>query len=228
MAKEFIVSQFVDDKESEFSLSELNVGDNIKSFIENNISVTNLRTVGKQEDLQICNCSANLSFAFSDEFIDRMNENAENNFIISAFAKKIKRPIPFDFKLQLFEEGKNMHIEGAIPEEEIRAIYTVYALLNVKKNENRTEATIDTSQTETPPMLNELESDFAINLVITSEKAEIYNSANNLDKTKMYLIKGDRCNGISFDEQFYKIQYATKTGQIIEGYVLKSNSKLQK
>ena len=223
LAKELIVEQFVDDLETDFSLSEFNVGDNIKSFIENNISVINLRTVGKKEDFQICDCSSSLSFSFSDEFVDKMNENTESNFIISAFAKKIKKPIPFDFKLQLFEEGKNMHIEGVVPEEEIKAIYTVYALLNSKKNENRTDANIDTSQIETPQIPNELQGDSSINAVIISEKAVIYNSTDISDKTKMYLIKGDRCNGISYGDEFYKIQYTTKTGQVINGYVLKSN-----
>jgi hypothetical protein len=60
---------------------------------------------------------------------------------------------------------------------------------------------------------------------VVSDKAIIYKSADNSAPTKQYFVKGDSVYAFEQDNEFVYIQFITKAGKYIEGWLKKSDLK---
>lgn len=54
---------------------------------------------------------------------------------------------------------------------------------------------------------------------IIQDKSYLFNSPNNNDNSKMYLIKGDEVSLLQYKDDFYEIEYTTKSNKIIKKWL---------
>jgi hypothetical protein len=213
LAKDLIRQQ-LNSKENTFAFAMLGLGDesSIENFVNENIEIVNVRTTAKDDELQKCDCASQITFKFSDDLEAKMKENGKDNIVFSAMNGILTKQIDYNYTLQLIEKGNNLFIEGVVPEEELKGVFTSYIMLAPKTEAKDVEINNNKSEYK-------LTADEANSGEIITEKSYIYKDRNFASKTRMYLVKGDVFDIGKNQNGFYDILFRAKNDKYIEGFI---------
>jgi hypothetical protein len=230
LAKSLIVQEMKEKTGMALSMFGVDADENLEKFVNENIELINVRTNDKDEDLKKCGCSSQISFKFSDDFIEKLQEKGKGNFMVNIIKKMMTQKIDYNYTLQIINKNEELFIEGIVPSEELQGVFTnylMYAPLLKKEDENEkmSDKALLGNEAQT---VHQNETDVSVNSgEIITEKSYIYKERDYTSKTKMYLIKGDIFDIGENKNGFYDIYYkGIKGDKNIEGYIPEDEMKL--
>lgn len=206
----------------------------IDTFVDNNIELINVRTTEKNDELKKCECASHISFKFSEEFKSKMENIGKKDFIGSILNEILNKQFEYNYTLQIINKEEELFIEGYVPTEDLKGIFTNYLMFNTSSEEDETrdldENSLDEDNQQKTQVdsINKNETNIIPNSgeIITS-KSYIYKDRKFSSKTKMYLIKGDVFDIGENKDGFYDIHYkGVNYDKNIEGYIPENEIKL--
>lgn len=233
LAKDLIKKELKSDENVLYSLL-FEEGDEklIDQFVDENIELTSVRTIEKNEELENCNCASIITFKYSEDFQNKMKDvyRNTNKYIRSEFVlnesditaqvnKIINEQFEYSYNLQILEKEKNLYIEGIVPKNELKN--SVLSFLRISKKyatKKEKEQEIE-SQENKPESNNTGNSDKEYYYAIVKNAiSPIYEEPKLYTKTEYRYEKGDTIHFRELKNGWILLDYSDDKDKLISGY----------
>lgn len=243
LAKDLIKQELKSDENILYSLS-FKEGDEklIDQFVDENIELTSIRTIEKNEELRTCNCASLITFKYSEDFQNKMKDDYRDNnkyfrseFVldeseISATVNKIiNEQFEYYYNLQILEKEKNLYLEGIVPKNELKN--SVLSFLQIAdKYGTKKEKEEETESQENKPESNNTENSnkeyyYAI---VKNAISPIYEEPKLYTKTEYSYDKGDTIHFRELKNGWILFDYSDDNDKIISGYCKEADLIIKK
>jgi hypothetical protein len=136
LAKELIIQEIKASIGTSYNMLGINIDDALEKFVDENIEIVNARTNNKNEDLKKCDCSSQISFKYSDEFIQKLQEKEKETFMNGVLTTMMTKQINYNYTLQIISKNEKLFVEGIIPVKEINEVFITYIMAYTEFNKN--------------------------------------------------------------------------------------------
>lgn len=233
LAKDLIKKELKSDENILYSLS-FEEGDEklIDQFVDENIELTSVRAIEKNEELRTCNCSSIITFKYSEDFQNKMKDDYRNNnkylrteFVLdeseisNMINKIINEQFEYYYNLQILEKEKNLYIEGIVPKNELKNSVLSFLQISHKYGIKKEKEEGIESQESKPESNNTENSDKEYYYAIVKNAiSPIYEEPKLYTKTEYRYEKGDTIHFRELKNGWILFDYSDDNDKLISGY----------
>jgi len=178
LAKELIIQEIKASIGTSYNMLGINIDLALEKFVDENIEIVNARTNNKNEDLKKCDCSSQISFKYSDDFLQKLQEKEKETFMNGVITTMMTKQISFNYSLQIISKNEKLFIEGIIPVKEINEVFIAYIMASNEFSKNEDNVIQDEDEMLEENIIEDTEND---NSVLTTENLEEDLSLENED-----------------------------------------------
>ena len=216
MAKELIIQEM-----------KQNIGVNeyetLEKFVNENIEIINIRTNAKDEDLKKCDCSSEISFKYSDDFIKKLKE--KESFFTNSIGTILNKQISFDYDLQIIDNNKKLFFQSILPTNELNEVFSMFSIASNEFDKKNEDFFNDKDFTNDETIDNEKDS-VSVSIkkygIINVNQSKIYSAPDTSSETDLSFFKGDSVYVVKLERGMYLLRYK-KDEEGNAGYVLKED-----
>lgn len=219
MAKELILQemkQLVDVAEYE----------TLEKFVNENIEIINIRTNSKDEDLKKCDCSSEITFKYSDDFIKKLKE--KESFFNSSIGAILNKQISFDYDLQIINNNKELFLQSVLPTIELNDVFSMFSIASNEFNKKNEDFFSDEDFSNDETIDDEKDS-ISVSIekygIIKVNQSKIYSTPDISSESDLSFFKGDSVYVVKLERGMYLLNYKGGEGGKA-GYVLKEDLDL--
>jgi hypothetical protein len=136
LAKQLIVQEMNGEIGTQYKMIGIDVKVVLEKFIDENIEIINARTTAKDENLRKCDCSSQISFKYSDDFIQKIKEQENKTFMNGVLTAYMSKLLNYNFTLQIIKKNDELFIEGNLPIKELNEAFSFYLMASIEFNKN--------------------------------------------------------------------------------------------
>jgi len=134
LAKQLIVQEMNREIGSQYKMIGIDVKVALEKFIDENIEIVNARTTAKDENLKKCDCSSQISFKYSDDFIQKIEEQENKTFLNGVLTSYMSKQLNYNYTLQIINKNDQLFIEGNLPVKELNEAFSFYFMASIEFN----------------------------------------------------------------------------------------------
>ncbi|MCA6423624.1 MAG: hypothetical protein IM568_12525 [Flavobacterium sp.] len=181
LAKQLIVKEMNGEIGTQYKMIGIDVKEVLEKFINENIEIINARTTAKDESLKKCDCSSQISIKYSDDFIQKIEEQENKTFLNGVLTSYMSKQLNYNYTLQIINKNDELFIEGNLPIKELSEAFSFYLMASIefKKKTANQEQSLNFEKND-----KNLQDSLTTNNIINSD---IYNDSADKDTVKSYV-----------------------------------------